>query len=280
MTTAARVDALLADAIVRGLARLDAHLLMAHVLGQSRTWLLTHEDHLLAGERCSAFERWVARRLGGEPMAYLFGEKEFHGLMFEVGPAVLVPRPETELLVDWAIQCIEATPRDASRSFNAVDLGTGSGAVAVAVKHRCPGVTMTAVDLSAAALGVARNNATRHGVDIETLLGSWWQPLDGRHFDLALSNPPYIGEGDPHLHALAHEPALALTAGPDGLAALAAIIDGALVHLRPDGWLLVEHGFDQADAVRAMFAAAGFGSIQTRRDWQGHERCSGGRRSV
>jgi release factor glutamine methyltransferase len=213
----------------------------------------------------------IERRAAGIPLAYLLGEREFHGLRFTVTPAVLVPRPETETLVDWALELLQG--HDAAK---VLDLGTGSGAIAVSVAKRCPPARLTATDVDPAALAIARANAAGHGVTLELLTGSWWTPLEGRRFDLVLSNPPYIAGDDPHLQALVHEPRHALTPGGDGLDALRAIVGGARAHLNPGGWLLVEHGFDQGAAVRQLLDGAGFHGVQTRRDLAGIERCSGG----
>ncbi len=260
-----------------GRDRLDAQLLLGHVLGRNRAWLLAHDDELLSSLQQAQFDALVTRRRQGEPVAYLLGEKEFHGLALQVDARVLVPRPDTEVLVDWAIELLR---HDLSRIGQAavVDLGAGSGAIALAVKHACPAASVTASDASADALAVARANARRAGLDVEWAHGSWWSPLQGRQFDLALSNPPYIAAGDAHLAALSAEPLAALTPGPSGLEALREIVSGAGAHLKRGGWLLLEHGFDQAEAVRGLLAAAGFGHIQTRHDLGGLPRCSGGRR--
>jgi release factor glutamine methyltransferase len=184
-----------------------------------------------------------------------------------------VPRPETEELVDWALELL---PADTHARI--VDLGTGSGAIAATLAHHRPKARVTATDLSAEALDVARLNLQSLGVSAELQHGSWWAALPDGCFDLALSNPPYIAAGDPHLPALIHEPTLALTPGGDGLDAVRVIVAGAAAHLQPGGWLLLEHGFDQGEAVRGMLAAAGFVGVQTRRDLAGLERCSGGHR--
>lgn len=274
--TTVTVGQALASAQSAGLDRLDAQLLLGHLLGQTRSWLIAHDSDTLPPAQADAYATLCARRAAGEPFAYLVGEREFHGLSLQVGPAVLVPRPDTEVLVDWALELL-AQEMGGRRTPEVVDLGTGSGAIALAVKHRQPGTRMSAVDLSKAALAVARGNAQRLGLAIEFHAGSWWQPLTGRRFDLVLSNPPYIAGGDPHLAALAHEPALALTPGGDGLGALREIVAGAPPHLAPGAWLLLEHGFDQAEAVAALLDAAGFEAVATRRDLAGHARCTGGR---
>lgn len=267
-----RVGDWLAAARRRGVERLDAQLLLAHHLARPRSWLLGHDRDELPPPVEAAAAASLERRLRGEPLAYIVGCKEFHGLEFEVTPAVLVPRPETELLVDWALELL------ASDAPTAVfDLGTGSGAIAVAIAKARPRARITATDRSTEALAVAARNAVRHRVAIELLAGTWWQPLQARRADVALSNPPYVAEGDIHLAALQHEPGSALVAGPSGLDDLRAIVGDASAHLNSGGWLLLEHGSEQAPAVRTMLQDARFEAVQTRRDLAGHERCSGGR---
>jgi len=267
------VAAALRSARAAGLTSLDAQLLLARILATTRTGLIAHDDRLLSDSEAGHWGDALARRADGEPLAYLLGEKEFAGLILEVTSDVLVPRPETETLVDWAFEVL-ADMGPGPRSI--VDLGTGSGAIALAVATRCRDTAVTATDASPGALAVARRNADRHGARVEFLAGSWWEPLGDRTFDLVLSNPPYIAAGDCHLAALRHEPALALTPGGDGLVAIREIVAGALRHLHPDGRLLVEHGFDQAEAVRALLADAGFVSVSTRADLAGQPRVSGG----
>ncbi|MEO5845355.1 MAG: HemK family protein methyltransferase, partial [Caldimonas sp.] len=195
---------------------------------------------------------------------------------------VLVPRPETELLVDWASECLAALASDPARAtergaLRAVDLGTGSGAIALALKNAQPGADVTATDISTLALAVARRNAERLGLAVELVEAWWWRGLEGRRFDIAVANPPYVAAQDPHLAALRFEPALALTPGGDGLGALRALAAGAGAGLLPGGRLIVEHGFDQAAAVRAMLGAAGLTEVETRRDLAGLERATSGR---
>ncbi len=262
----------LGEAKAARLDRLDAQLLLGHVLAQSRAWLIAHDDAALDAAQHSTFHALLRRRVAGEPVAYLVGEKAFHGLVLRVDANVLVPRPDTELLVDWAIELL--APGAAQR---VVDLGTGSGAVALAVKHARPAASVLATDISAAALAVARANAARLGLDVAMQHGAWWRGLEGRRFDLVLSNPPYIAGADPHLAALHHEPALALTPGGDGLGALREIIKGARDHLTPAGRILLEHGYNQAVAVQALLRAQGFAAIETRLDLGGQPRCTGGR---
>lgn len=267
----------LADARAAGLDRVDAFALLGALLQRERGWLIAHDDQPLDAGQDARFADWCRRRAAGEPVAYLVGEREFHGLRLAVSPAVLVPRPDTEVLVDWALELLRgelagrATP-------TVLDLGTGSGAVALAVKAGHPAAAVSAVDASPAALAQARANGERLGLPVEWLASDWWQAMAGRRFDLALSNPPYIAEGDPHLDALGHEPRSALTAGPDGLDDLRRLCAQAADHVEPGGWMLFEHGWDQADAVQALLRAAGFEDVSSRRDLGGQARCTGGRR--
>jgi len=217
----------------------------------------------------AAFDAAVQRRAAGEPLAYLVGEREFRGLALTVTAAVLVPRPETEGLVEWAL---EVAPPGA----DVADLGTGSGAIALALRHARADLSVTATDTSAGALAVARANAARLRLPVTLAQGDWWAPLAGRRFDVAVSNPPYVAGGDPHLAALQHEPRAALTPEGDGLAAIRTIVAGAAAHLRPGGWLLLEHGHDQGQAARSLMAGAGFEAVATRTDLAGLDRCTGG----
>lgn len=270
---ASTVDEWLARARALGVERLDAQLLLARHLGRPRAWLIAHGEAEVPPAARAGLVTDLERRAAGVPLAYISGAREFHGLMLQVTPAVLVPRPETELLVDWALELIGP-----QMSAAVVDLGTGSGAIALALAHRRSLIAVTATDLSTEALEVARANAARLGLSVEFVAGPWWTPLAGRRFDLAICNPPYIAGDDPHLRALAHEPRGALTPEGDGLAALRAVAAGAAAGLRPGGWLLLEHGHDQADAVRALLAAGGLDAIETRADLAGRPRASGGRR--
>lgn len=258
-----------------GVARLDAQLVLGHHLARSRAWLIAHEDGMVAGDAARAVEAALRRRAAGVPLAHLTGEREFRGLSLRITPAVLIPRPETEGLVDWALELIGRRAE-----VEVVDLGTGSGAIALALKHARPSLRVSATDVSVGALAVARENGSRLGLDVEWRQGDWWSALAGRRFDLALSNPPYIAAGDPHLAALAHEPALALSPGGDGLDALRTIVAGASAHLHPGAWLVLEHGFDQGSAVRSLLARSGFQAIETRRDLAGHERATAGRHEI
>ena len=257
-----------------GLPRLEAQMLLLHALGQppqARAWLLAHDDDALPADAATRLHALATRRLAGEPMAYLTGEKHFHGLRLRVDARVLDPRDDTETLIDWALALL---PPDAPRRV--LDLGTGSGAIALAIAHARPRARVTATDASADALAVARANAGRLGLALELRHGDWLAPVAGEVFDLIVSNPPYIAEGDAHLPALAHEPRGALVSGADGLDDLRRIVATAPAHLAPGGWLLLEHGWDQAAAVRALLTDAGFTQVQSRRDLAGIERCSGG----
>ncbi|WP_427913501.1 peptide chain release factor N(5)-glutamine methyltransferase [Ramlibacter sp. MMS24-I3-19] len=264
----------LAEAARRGLARLDAQLLLLHALGRAqddRAWLLAHDDDALDAKALGSFTALCERRAAGEPVAYLVGNKEFFGLGLQVDARVLVPRPDTEVLVEWALAVLEGRS-----SPSVVDLGTGSGAIALAIKHARADAKVTAVDVSPGALDVARANAGRLQLDVRFIQGRWLAAVEGR-FDLLASNPPYVAEADEHLGALKHEPRMALASGPDGLDDIRAIVAQAPGHLAPGGWLLLEHGWDQAAAVRGLLSAAGFTSVASRRDLAGIERCSGGR---
>lgn len=269
------VAAALAQARALGLDRLDAQLLLGRALQRPRAWLIAHDDAPLAAEQQQRFAADCRRRADGEPLAYLLGEREFHGLMLQVSPAVLVPRPDTETLVDWGLELLATADAEVPA---VADLGTGSGAIALAVKHVHPAARVCAVELSPQALQVARANGERLQLDVQWLAGMWWQPLGGRRFDLVLSNPPYVAGDDPHLAALRHEPLQALSPGGDGLSDLRAIVADAPAHLADGGWLLLEHGHDQAEAVRDMLRGRGFEDVTTRQDLAGRPRCTGGRR--
>lgn len=264
---------MLAAAAALGVERLDAQLLLLHVLGRpssDRAWLLAHDTDILADTVWPAFARLCARRVAGEPVAYLVGEKEFHGLGLQVDARVLVPRPDTETLVEWALQCLQGRTAP-----TVLDLGTGSGAIALAIQHARPDARVAAVDRSAAALAVARANAQRLGLAVRFAEADWLEGADA-DLDLVVSNPPYVAAGDPHLAALRHEPLGALASGADGLDDIRRIVEDAPAHLREGGWLLLEHGYDQAAAVRALLARRGFAEVQSRDDLAGIARCSGG----
>lgn len=249
--------------------RADADILLAHVLGCSRTQLLLKPAP--TAEQRKRYEALLERRAAGEPVAYLTGEKEFWSLPLKVSADVLVPRPDTELLVEWALTL-------AARSI--LDIGTGSGAIALALAKELPASKIAAIDISAAALRVAQENARVLNLgSVEFLQGSYLDPVAQRRFDLIVSNPPYVAENDPHLPALRHEPLQALVSGPDGLDAIRAIAQQAPAHLEPGGWLLLEHGAEQGAAVRDILRAAGFSQVETRRDLAGLERATGGQKS-
>ena len=256
--------------------RLDAELLLAHVLGVDRARLAALGERPLDDTAAGAFAALLARRAGGEPVAYLLGRRDFWTLTLEVGPDVLVPRPETELVVEIALAALAGRPAPA-----VLDLGTGSGAIGLAIARERPDAAVDLVDASTAALAVAERNRARLGLgNARVLAGDWFGAVPGRRYDLVAANPPYLAADDPHLAAaeLAHEPRLALVAGPDGLEALAAIAAAAPSRLVPGGRLVLEHGATQGAAVRALLEAAGLGEVATRRDLAGHERATAGRR--
>lgn len=259
-----------------GLSRLDAQRLLLHALGRpgtERAWLLTHDQDPLPPVAVASFLALTTRHGAGEPMAYLLGEQEFFSLSLQIDARVLVPRPDTETLVNWTLAQLTLPAMPAAARV--LDLGTGSGAIALALKHAQPALSVSAIDASPDALTVAAANADRLGLDISFQLSSWLASVRGR-FELIVSNPPYIRETDPHLAALGHEPLQALIAGPDGLADLRHIIETAPPHLAPGGWLLLEHGHDQAEAVRELLVRRGFDSVSSECDLAGIERCSGG----
>jgi release factor glutamine methyltransferase len=265
----------LAGACSAGIDRLDAQLLMLHALDKSaaeRVWLVAHDQDALPAVAAARFAALCARRAQGEPLAYLVGRQEFFGLTLAVDPRVLIPRPDTETLVNWALTLLPAAPSSAK----VLDLGTGSGAVALALKHARPSSEVLAIDASEPALCVARANALSLGLDVRMMVSCWLAGVSGV-FDLIVSNPPYVREGDPHLAALGHEPLQALTAGADGLDDLRLIIAQAPAHLAADGWLLLEHGYDQADAVSLLLREGGFEAVSSRPDLAGILRCTGGR---
>ena len=263
-----------------GLDRLDAQLLLLHALGRpdtDRAWLLAHDDDALAEPGANAFQQFVLRRAAGEPLAYIVGYKDFYGLRLKVDARVLVPRPDTETLVTWALDVLLA-PGFAGQP-KVLDLGTGSGAIALALAHGLQTAGRTAsvlaLDASSDALSVATENARALGLEVQFLQSNWFSEVSER-YHLIASNPPYIANADPHLTALSHEPVEALTSGSDGLADIRQIIENAPKYLESDGWLLLEHGYDQAARVRDLLIARGFGQIQSRLDLAGIERCSGG----
>lgn len=284
MQNPATVAQCLRQAQTLGLARVDAQMLLLHGLQRplhDRAWLLAHDDDTLTTAQETSWQAALQRRLQGEPVAYITGRKDFFGLTLNVDARVLDPRPDTETLVEWALACLaEAAPASspANGSPRILDLGTGSGAVALALQHARPDATVWAVDASEDALAVARANAARLHLGVQFMASDWLDAVDVLHtgrFDLIVSNPPYVAEGDPHLVALTHEPLQALASGPDGLDDIRQIIAQAPAFLTPGGWLLLEHGWDQAAPVQALLREAGFVQTQSRRDLGGIERCTG-----
>lgn len=251
---------------------LENRILLCHALGISRIALITQSERALNAGEVALLSTLVARRIAGEPIAYIVGQREFYGLPFHVSDAVLIPRPDTELLVELAI---ERTPTRG----RVLDMGTGSGAIAVSLAHTRPDARVTALDVSEAALAVAKENATLNKASVRFLHSDWFSALAGEEFDLVVSNPPYIAAGDRHLYEgdLRFEPQGALTDHADGLSALRTIACGALQHLVPGGWLLMEHGYDQAAQVRGLLEPD-YTEVQSWRDLAGIERVTGGRR--
>jgi release factor glutamine methyltransferase len=273
-------------------ARLEVQYLLQHVLNKPRAWLLAYPETTLSPEQQANYEALVQRRAQGEPIAYILGEREFFGLSFKVTPDTLIPRPETELLVDLALQRISsaALPQAAEDGLQAcrgdelciLDLGAGSGAIALSIAHARPNAEVVAVDASSEALKVARENAVRLNIRNATFMHSnWYAALGQRRFHLIISNPPYVAAGDPHLHQgdLRFEPSSALVSGTDGLDDIRRIVAGAQAHLEPGGWLLLEHGYDQAAQVRESLRNAGLSEVFSALDLAGIERVSGGRYS-
>ncbi|MDO8413994.1 MAG: peptide chain release factor N(5)-glutamine methyltransferase [Gallionellaceae bacterium] len=289
-----------------GSARIEVQCLLQLVLNVTRAYLPTHPERRLNKPEQARYDELLQRRLSGEPIAYLLGEREFFGLVFKVTPATLIPRPETELLVELALQRIPSSstplPQPASppslrsprkrervadrpgeglekRNFSVLDLGTGSGAIALAIAHARPDVTVLACDASTAALEVARDNAQRLGVaNVASVLSDWFQALAEKRFDIIVANPPYVAAGDPHLAQgdVRFEPLSALVSGGDGLHDIRHIISTANHHLQAGGWLLIEHAYDQAARVRELLQQAGFDQVFSAPDLAGIERVSGG----
>ena len=270
--TSLRVAQCLQQALSQGLARVDAQILLLFALARplhDRAWLLAHDTELLNEAQQQRWDQALQRRLQGEPVAYITGHKDFFGLTLNVDARVLDPRPDTEILVEWALALLPAGQAD-----RVLDLGTGSGAVALALQHQRPAACVTAVDSSSDALAVASANALRLNLPVKCVLSHWMDKVPGP-FELIVSNPPYVADGDPHLAALSHEPLSALTSGADGLDDIRQIIAQAPSRLAAGGWLLLEHGWDQAAPVQALLREAGFVQVQSRRDLGGHERCTG-----
>jgi release factor glutamine methyltransferase len=257
----------------------EAEALVLTCLGLPRSLLYSDPDRMLAAAEVDRLDAWLARRCDGEPLAYLAGEREFWSLTLEVSPAVLVPRPETELLVERALQAGDALEAAGLVLPRVLDLGTGSGAIAIAIAHERPDWSVTAIEHSPAALAVAQRNATRHGVDnLELLQGDWFGPLGTRRFHLIASNPPYVAADDPLLggDSLRHEPREALTPGADALADLRQLVDQAPCYLEHGGSLMLEHGSTQGAALRALLVARGFAHVVSHPDLAGHERVTAG----
>ena len=272
MTAITTLRDALAQAQALGLERIDAQLLLLHILNRAdagRAWLLAHDTDTLAPSEQARFIALCQRRAAGEPVAYLRGCKEFYGLTLHIDARVLDPRPDTETLVDWALQLLAPLPAP-----RVLDLGTGSGAIALALQHQRPDAQVSAVDASTDALAVAQANAARLGLAVQFARGDWLRGVAGQ-FDVIASNPPYIAAADPHLAALRHEPLQALASGADGLDDIRSIVAQAPSHLLPGGWLLLEHGWEQAEAVQALLRSAGFAEVQSRKDLAGIARCSG-----
>jgi release factor glutamine methyltransferase len=259
---------------VAGLDPADARILLRTVLRATDAHVAAHPEQALSDEQQGGYAALIGRRRAGEPVAYLTGEREFFSLAFKVTPAVLIPRPETELLVETALDAIPA-----AAPCRVLDLATGSGCIAVAIAMHRPHARVTATDVSPGALGVARENAARHAAAVEFIESDWFAALTGRQFDLIVSNPPYVAEDDAHLAQgdLRFEPRHALVAGPKGLDCIEAIVEQAIHFLGAGGRLLLEHGHDQGACARALLGAAGYGDIVTRRDLADIERVSGGR---
>lgn len=260
---------------IAGIDRADAEALLLHVLGRDRAWLFAHARDPVGDEAAAAFAGLVERRANGEPVAYLTGRRGFWTLDLAVSPATLIPRPETERLVELALERLEDAP-----GFRVADLGTGSGAIALALASERPQARVVATDASADALAVARANAAAHALsNVDFRQGPWWAPLQGERFDLVASNPPYIAAADPHLGQgdLRFEPASALAAGADGLDDIRQIVDGAPERLLPGGWLLLEHGWDQGAAVAGLLRDRGFAAVSTEQDLEARDRVTLGR---
>jgi release factor glutamine methyltransferase len=254
--------------------RIDAEILLLHVLGKPRSWLIAHADDVLDMDVQTAYALLVERRVAGEPVAYIIGRRGFWSFELEVTPATLIPRPETELLVELALARL---PHEAGAAV--ADLGTGSGAIALAMAHERPGARVVATDASTEALAVAQRNALRLDVrNVTFMQGDWLTPLAGQRFNLIVSNPPYIEAADPHLGQgdLRFEPPDALASGGDGLDAIRRIVGDARGHLEVGGWLLFEHGWNQGEAARALLRAAGYADVMTVRDLEQRDRVSGG----
>lgn len=253
--------------------RIDARVLLREAAGVNTATLAAFPERALSSDAAGVFVDWLKRREAGEPVAYLTGEREFFGRVFRVSPSTLIPRPETEMLVELALGAIEPLSKP-----RVLDLGTGSGAIAVSIALERPDAEVSAVDISPAAIDIARSNALAQGAAVRCLTGSWFQPVAAERFDCIVSNPPYIAEHDPHLGQgdLRFEPISALASGSSGLDDIRRIVSASRQHLLPGGCLLLEHGYDQASAVRALLTEAGFNAVRSWEDLAGIERVSGG----
>lgn len=262
-------------------ARLDIELILCHLLQKNRTWLFTWPETRLTAEQADLFQRYFARRKTGEPVAHIVGQREFWSLPLAVNPSTLIPRPDTEVLVETALELFAADAPQQSR--RCLDLGTGTGAIALALASEKPQWFILGVDVSAEAVALAEQNRQTLGFEQVSLMQSnWFESIPAQAFDLIVSNPPYIDPQDPHLTQgdVRFEPLSALIAERQGLADLETIVAGAGAYLAPRGWLLVEHGYDQASAVQALFVAQGFKQVETRRDYGGNDRVTLGCRLV
>ena len=253
-------------------ARLEVRLMLESVAGCRYPDLLTDPERLLDATPQMVFDGWLARRVAGEPLAYLVGESEFRGRVFQVSPTVLIPRPETEVLIELALEKLQGL-----KSPRVLDLGTGSGIIAISLALECPRAEVVAVDVENEAIFVAQNNAGRLRAKVDFRQGDWLAPVAGEQFDLIVANPPYIAAGDPHLalNGLPCEPQIALADGADGLSCIRHIVAHAAAHLKPGGWLLFEHGYDQGQVSRNLLSAAGFKAAFTHPDLAGIDRVSG-----
>lgn len=261
------------DVLPEDSARRDTEVLLCHCLGKPRSWLYTWPDATVEEPALSMFNALQDARLSGQPIAYLTGEREFWSLTLKVNSHTLIPRPETETLVEWALAL------DLPSQARVADLGTGSGAIALALASERPDWRVLAVESSESALAVARENTQALGLTrVELLRSSWFERIEQQDFDLIVSNPPYVKEGDPHLLQgdLRFEPTSALVAEQGGFADLHAIVTGSCEYLREGGWLLLEHGYEQAAALRDLLVENGFSCVESRRDLAGHERVTGG----
>lgn len=259
-----------------GEEKLEAQLLLEHVLNVNHAWLITHADDAINSEAHQQFDALIQRRMNGEPTAYILGEREFFGLALKVTPDTLIPRPDTETLVEAALAKIPP-----SESTNILDLGTGSGAIALAIAKHRPNANVIAIDASKAALAVAQENAKTLNIpNVQFVLSDWFSALEGQQFDVIVSNPPYIEKADKHLSQgdLRFEPLSALAAGEDGLDDIRGIILDASAHLKPEGWLMFEHGYNQAEPVSTLLASTHFSSIKTLKDLGGNDRVTFGQK--